>query len=159
MRLSRRTGAYLLLGVALAAEVGCAGTSRSRELAYVERPVETIYSEATKSLDRHVWEQAAAQFDEVQRQHPYSPWAQRAMNADAVVVTSRHERCAGGGAHGLTHVEVRELDALLGHAVEIGSADLLLPVAAKIAVTEIIRQDENDVRAPIRHPRASQSYS
>jgi outer membrane protein assembly factor BamD len=34
---------------------------------------------ATTSLDRGLWAQAAAQFDEVQRQHPYSPWAQRAM--------------------------------------------------------------------------------
>jgi len=95
MRLSRRTGAYLLLGAALMAEVGCAGgSSRSRELAYVERPVETIYSEATKSLDRHVWEQAAAQFDEVQRQHPYSPWAQRAM------LMAAYARYRRGGTEG-----------------------------------------------------------
>jgi outer membrane protein assembly factor BamD len=67
-----------LAGAALLA-AGCATNTRQEELAYVERPVETIYSEATYSLDRRNWDLAAAQFDEVQRQHPYSPWAQRAM--------------------------------------------------------------------------------
>jgi outer membrane protein assembly factor BamD len=64
---------------ALLGASACAGNSRQQELAYVERPVETIYNEATYSLDRSKWDLAAAQFDEVQRQHPYSPWAQRAM--------------------------------------------------------------------------------
>jgi outer membrane protein assembly factor BamD len=59
---------------------GCAGgAGRNEELAYVERPVEQIYNEALESLDRRLWAPAAAQFDEVQRQHPYSVWAQRAM--------------------------------------------------------------------------------
>jgi outer membrane protein assembly factor BamD len=58
---------------------GCASKSRQDQLAYVERPVETIYNEATTSLDKQQWAQAAAQFDEVQRQHPYSVWAQRSM--------------------------------------------------------------------------------
>ncbi len=69
----------LVAGVALLGLSACAGNSRQKDLAYVERPVETIYNEATHSLDRRNWDLAAAQFDEVQRQHPYSPWAQRAM--------------------------------------------------------------------------------
>lgn len=68
----------LAAGAALAA-TACGGNSRSEELAYVERPVENIYNEALRSLDRNSWDLAAAQFNEVQRQHPYSPWAQRAM--------------------------------------------------------------------------------
>jgi len=67
------------VAVSLLATAGCASNSRKEDLAYVERPVETIYSEATTSLDRGLWAQAALQFDEVQRQHPYSVWAQRAM--------------------------------------------------------------------------------
>jgi outer membrane protein assembly factor BamD len=69
----------LAAGFALLELSACASDSRQKELAYVERPVETIYNEATHSLDRRSWDIAAAQFDEVQRQHPYSPWAQRAM--------------------------------------------------------------------------------
>ena len=67
-----------LLGSAALALAACGGNKRD-EIAYVERPVETIYNEALRSLDRSNWDIAAAQFDEVQRQHPYSAWAQRAM--------------------------------------------------------------------------------
>ena len=67
----------LAAGAALAA-TACGG-NRAEEVAYVERPVESIYNEALRSLDRNSWDLAAAQFTEVQRQHPYSPWAQRAM--------------------------------------------------------------------------------
>jgi outer membrane protein assembly factor BamD len=70
--------AVILAGVASAGLMGCAGNSRQQELAYVERPVETIYDEAVHQLERRNWTQAALQFDEVQRQHPYSPWASRA---------------------------------------------------------------------------------
>lgn len=68
----------LLAGATLAV-TACAGNNRGEDVAYVERPVETIYNEALRSLDRNNWDMAAAQFTEVQRQHPYSPWAQRAM--------------------------------------------------------------------------------
>lgn len=46
---------------------------------YVERPVEQIYNDAWKQIADHNWEKAAKQFDEVERQHPYSAWARRAM--------------------------------------------------------------------------------
>ena len=79
MRSSHAFLAKLAAGSALLAITGCATNTRQEELAYVERPVETIYNEATVSLDRSNWDIAAKQFDEVQRQHPYSPWAERAM--------------------------------------------------------------------------------
>lgn len=74
----------LALGVAAltvsGALTGCASNSdRQESVAYVERPVETIYNEAVYSLERRVWQIAALQFDEVQRQHPYSIWAERAL--------------------------------------------------------------------------------
>jgi outer membrane protein assembly factor BamD len=46
---------------------------------YVERPVEQIYNDAWKRIREHNWIEAAKQFDEVERQHPYSIWARRAM--------------------------------------------------------------------------------
>lgn len=46
---------------------------------YVERPVEQIYNDAWKQIDDKNWDKAAKQFDEVERQHPYSVWARRAM--------------------------------------------------------------------------------
>ncbi|HEU4548165.1 MAG TPA: outer membrane protein assembly factor BamD [Rhizomicrobium sp.] len=46
---------------------------------YRERPIEQIYADAWRAINAGNWEQAAAQFNEVDRQHPYSVWARRAM--------------------------------------------------------------------------------
>ena len=46
---------------------------------YVERPVAQIYNDAWKAIDQGNWSDAAKQFAEVERQHPYSVWARRAM--------------------------------------------------------------------------------
>jgi outer membrane protein assembly factor BamD len=46
---------------------------------YLERPVGQIYQDAWKKIRDHDWADAAKQFDEVERQHPYSIWARRAM--------------------------------------------------------------------------------
>jgi len=50
-----------------------------KEPEYVERPIDRIYADAWKKIDDDDWEGAARQFDEVERQHPYSVWARRAM--------------------------------------------------------------------------------
>lgn len=47
----------------------------STEQAYVEKPVEELYSLGMKELEDEDWEEAAKAFDEVERQHPYSTWA------------------------------------------------------------------------------------
>lgn len=59
---------------------GCAGRGgKARDTAYVARDVDTLYTAAKDRLDRGDTKQAAALFDEVERQHPYSPWARRAQ--------------------------------------------------------------------------------
>ena len=72
-----------LIGSALAATVllpACAGSGAGpKDTAYVARDVETLYAEAKDRLDRGQAQLAAALFDEVERQHPYSPWARRAQ--------------------------------------------------------------------------------
>jgi len=63
------------IGFGLAA---CGGGD-DEQLEYVERPVEVIYNLAVdKMVDRN-FREAALYFDEVERQHPYSVWARRAM--------------------------------------------------------------------------------
>ncbi len=58
----------------------CAGSGGGpRDTAYVARDVETLYASAKDRLDRGNAPLAAALFDEVERQHPYSPWARRAQ--------------------------------------------------------------------------------
>jgi outer membrane protein assembly factor BamD len=68
----------LALILALAALAACSSTP-SEEIAYVERPAEQIYNEAMGLLSQEEFRVAARTFDEVERQHPYSPWAVRAQ--------------------------------------------------------------------------------
>ena len=46
---------------------------------YQDMPVEQIYDQAWKKIDDDDWVNAAKEFAEVERQHPYSVWARRAM--------------------------------------------------------------------------------
>jgi outer membrane protein assembly factor BamD len=46
---------------------------------YQERSVEAIYVDGWRMINMGNWEACAAQFNEVDRQHPYSVWARRAM--------------------------------------------------------------------------------
>ncbi|MEM7779129.1 MAG: outer membrane protein assembly factor BamD [Pseudomonadota bacterium] len=68
-----------LVGAAIATLAGCGGGSGNEDVAYVARDVESLYGEAQRRLDRGNTLFAAALFDEVERQHPYSPWARRAQ--------------------------------------------------------------------------------
>jgi outer membrane protein assembly factor BamD len=64
---------------ALVLTAGCAGRGKNKDTAYVARDVDTLYGAAKARLDQGDYKQAAALFDEVERQHPYSPWARRAQ--------------------------------------------------------------------------------
>ncbi|CUS44711.1 MAG: outer membrane protein assembly factor BamD [Pseudomonadota bacterium] len=58
---------------------GCAGGRAKSDIPYVARDVGTLYSTGKARLDRKQYKLAAALFDEVERQHPYSIWARRAQ--------------------------------------------------------------------------------
>lgn len=59
---------------------GCGGgRGGPKDTAFVARDVDTLYAAAKDRLDRGQPMIAAALFDEVERQHPYSPWARRAQ--------------------------------------------------------------------------------
>jgi outer membrane protein assembly factor BamD len=57
--------------------VGCA--SEPDEAAFADRPVEELYNEAQDLMAEGTFSRAAAAFEEVERQHPYSQWATRAQ--------------------------------------------------------------------------------
>jgi outer membrane protein assembly factor BamD len=76
----RRLASAAVLGVALSFTLAACSSDKGRkDQAYVARDVETLYLAAKESLDRKQYRQAAAMFDEVERQHPYSVWARRAQ--------------------------------------------------------------------------------
>ena len=73
------TMARACAGLVLAAMTAACAGNRDEELAYIERPAEQIYTQGMDQFERDRYEVAALFFDEVERQHPYSEWARRAM--------------------------------------------------------------------------------
>jgi outer membrane protein assembly factor BamD len=71
-RIVETCGLLFACGLALAA---CA----SKKDSYVEKPVEELYSTAMDQLYDENYKAAASDFDEVDRQHPYSVWATKAQ--------------------------------------------------------------------------------
>jgi outer membrane protein assembly factor BamD len=77
----------------LAACAGGAGQTKA-DTRYVARDVNTLYNAARDRLERGLYTQAAALFDEVERQHPYSVWARRAqlMSAFSYYAANDHTK-------------------------------------------------------------------
>jgi outer membrane protein assembly factor BamD len=80
----------VLIACALAAASALAGCSlfdkddasndaNKDAASYKERTVEQIYADGWRAISSQNWALCAAQFNEVDRQHPYSVWARRAM--------------------------------------------------------------------------------
>src|SRR5690606_19844239 len=70
----------------LAGSLGACGTlgrGEMEERQYVDEPVARLYNRGSEYLDRGRWPQALVAFEEVERQHPYSSWARRAMLMEA----------------------------------------------------------------------------
>lgn len=59
--------------------LGGGGAVKGSDTNYVARDVNTLYAAAKDRLDRGRYKESAVLFDEVERQHPYSPWARRAQ--------------------------------------------------------------------------------
>jgi outer membrane protein assembly factor BamD len=78
--MNRKILAPLAIGLAVFTLSGCAtGGGKKGDTKYVARDVNTLYSAAKEKLDSGNYQISAALFDEVERQHPYSPWARRAQ--------------------------------------------------------------------------------
>ena len=69
--------APVFVAVAAVAVAGC--SSNKKELEYKEQSVYDIYSKAVNYVDDDRFADAGKYFDEVERQHPYSVWATKAM--------------------------------------------------------------------------------
>ena len=81
-RSSLRIASLAAVAALLPLTAGCASLGGGKgpdDTGYIARDAESLYTAAKERLDRGDVEVAAALFDEVERQHPYSPWARRAM--------------------------------------------------------------------------------
>jgi outer membrane protein assembly factor BamD len=77
--MNRKLFVAAALAVSTSMLASCASSGKKGDTRYVARDVNTLYNAAKDKLDREQFEVAAALFDEVERQHPYSPWARRAQ--------------------------------------------------------------------------------
>ena len=66
-------------GLAAAALLVLAACSSDEKPEYVERPVDELYNNAINAMEAGNYKAAAREFDEVERQHPYSEWATHAQ--------------------------------------------------------------------------------
>jgi outer membrane protein assembly factor BamD len=73
-------GLTLLAGCSMFGGKDDASNDANKDAAnYRERSVEQIYADGWRAINAGAWDVCAAQFNEVERQHPYSPWARRGM--------------------------------------------------------------------------------
>ena len=88
-RYSKRLRVALTAAALALAVAGCS----TPEPEYVERPVGDIYNEAIDALGQGDLAAAVKEFDEVERQHPYSVWATKAqlMSAFAMYQGGRYD--------------------------------------------------------------------
>ncbi len=81
MRITAFPMATLLAAASALGLASCTGPSAQTraDTQYVARDVGTLYNLAKDQLDNNRYTLAAQLFAEVERQHPYSPWARRAQ--------------------------------------------------------------------------------
>jgi len=100
-----RTLVLAAAGGAMLLTAGCGGKGgKVKDTAYVARDVDSLFLAAKQKLDRGDASTAAALFDEVERQHPYSPWARRAqlMSAFSYYVARDYSKSIQSGQRFLT---------------------------------------------------------
>jgi outer membrane protein assembly factor BamD len=136
---------------AIALTAGCAGRGgKNRDTAYVARDVDTLYAAAKARLDRGETRQAAALFDEVERQHPYSPWARRAqlMSAFSYYVARDYQKAVQSGQRFLSIHPGNKDAAYAYYLIAISyyeqisdvTRDQKITQQAKTALTEVTRR-------------------
>ena len=92
MKICTLRGALLLSATLILS--ACASSRDKVNTNYIARDVGTLYSAARDRLDRGQYKLAAGLYDEVERQHPYSPWARRAqlMSAFSYYMANDHTK-------------------------------------------------------------------
>jgi len=94
-----------LAGVAtMALLAGCGWFGGSDKDTYTEQPVEVLYNRALDDLGAQNYKEAAKEFEEVDRQHPYSDWARKSlvMSAYSYYQQGDYDSCIGAATRYVT---------------------------------------------------------
>jgi outer membrane protein assembly factor BamD len=148
--LRRVRAAALILSLAAASTLlgGCSWlgggddnerTNVNRDAAnYRERPIDQIYAAGWAGIRSGNWVIAGAQFDEMERQHPYSPWARRAMLMSAFCYYQ-----AGGAMYGEAISRADQYIALHPGSAEVAYAFYLKSISLYEQIVDVGRDQSN----------------
>lgn len=140
----------LLVALAGLGLTACQNSDRRQELAYVERPVESLYMRATQEMDNRDYETAVLLFNEVERQHPYSEWARRSslMSAFASYESRRYDESISTAQRYLSLNPAGQGAAYAYYLIAVSHFDQIMDVGrdqkttelAKAALTDVVRR-------------------
>ena len=74
-----RLVAWAMIVATAVAAAGCSSTSDAAKKALNPDPPGKMYTDAEKYMNSGAWSSAAKKFEDLDRDHPYSPEARRAM--------------------------------------------------------------------------------
>jgi outer membrane protein assembly factor BamD len=129
---------------------GACASRQAEDLAYIERPVEQLYLTGTDALERNRYLEAIQHFNEVERQHPYSEWAQRAqvMSAYTSYKQRDYEAAIAGARRYLDFNPASDSAPYAYYIIAISHFDQIVDVgrdqgtteSAKAALTDVVRR-------------------
>lgn len=98
-RFGWNSGRAALVATTLSLAVALGGCQTTAEDEYVERPVGELYNTAMVNLKSKKYKTAAKNFEEVERQHPYSEWAKKSilMSAYSYYEASNYDSAIASG--------------------------------------------------------------
>ncbi|MEM7492699.1 MAG: outer membrane protein assembly factor BamD [Pseudomonadota bacterium] len=145
-----RTPLLLVFSMLILGLSACQTGARNQEIAYVERPVERIYSLAVGEMDKSDYTEAVQLFNEVERQHPYSEWARRSalMSAFASYQARDYETSIGTAQRFISLNPAADDAAYAYYLISVSHFDQIVDVGrdqnttelAKAALTDVIRR-------------------
>lgn len=144
----RKVHSLLLASTAAALVLtACQNSNRREELAYVERPVEQLYSRATEELDKRDYNEAILLFNEVERQHPYSEWARRSslMSAFASYESRRYDDAISTAQRYLSLNPAGQGASYAYYLIAASYFDQIMDVGRDQKTTELAKAALNDV--------------
>ena len=133
--------------VALAACQSMPGSSAKKAPAYVERPVDLLYNNARDELSKKNYTEAVIGFEEVDRQHPYSEWARRAllMTAYANYQQNKYEDAIAGAQRFASLYPGNESAVYAYYLIAICYFEQIVDVGRDQRMTELALAALNDV--------------
>lgn len=125
----------------------CQNSNRRDTLAYVERPVELLYSRATEEMDKRDYDEAILLFNEVERQHPYSVWARRSslMSAFAAYESRRYDDAITTSQRYISLNPAGEGASYAYYLIAVSHFDQIMDVGRDQKTTELARDALLDV--------------